>query len=260
MGVRLFNRTTRSVSLTEAGGRFALRLQPALAEINRAVDELRDEGDSISGRIRISAMERGAILLIERCLVDFQSRHPQIELEVVVDGALIDLVAHGFDAGVRLRDQVPGDMISIALEGQASFVAAASPAYLETQPAPQRPADLVDHRCIRQRLASGDIYRWDFRDDGRPVTVAPNGPLTINNHAAIVAAAIQGAGICYVPEALVTRAIAEGRLVRLLNTFTPHFAGLSLYYPPTRLPSRAFAALTAHLRAGDQAASQPASD
>ena len=258
MGVRLFNRTTRSVSLTEAGSRFALRLQPALAEINRAVDELRDEGDSIAGRIRISAMERGAILLIERCLVDFLSSHPQIELEVVVDVALVDLVAHGFDAGVRLRDQVPGDMTCIALEGQAAFVAAASPQYLETRRAPQRPADLADHRCIRQRLASGDLYRWEFREDGRSVTVAPNGPLTINNHAAIVAAAIQGAGICYVPEALVTTEINDGRLVRLLDTFTPRFAGLSLYYQPTRLPSRAFAALTGHLRAGNQAASHPA--
>ncbi|HEY0182771.1 MAG TPA: LysR family transcriptional regulator, partial [Rhodopila sp.] len=137
LGVRLLNRTTRSVALTDAGARFADRLRPALADVDLAVAELRDESREVLGRIRITTMEHGARLLVDRDIVGFTARHPRVELELVVDVALTDIVAAGFDAGVRLREQVPTDMLAIQLQQQASFVAAASPAYLDAHPAPQ---------------------------------------------------------------------------------------------------------------------------
>ncbi|XYD11825.1 LysR family transcriptional regulator (plasmid) [Methylobacterium sp. NMS12] len=163
LGVRLLNRTTRSVAPTEAGERFAARLRPALVDVDDAIAELRDLGDELAGRIRITTMEYGATLLIERGLIAFQVRHPGVEIELVVDAALVDLVAAGFDAGVRLRDQVPPDMAAIPIAPASTLAAAAAPAYLARHPAPARPADLLGHRCIRQRLASGAITGGNSR-------------------------------------------------------------------------------------------------
>lgn len=248
LGVRLLNRTTRSVALTEAGARFADRLRPALTDVDQAVAELRDESREVLGKIRITTMEHGAKLLIDRDIVGFMARYPKVEIELVVDVALTDLVAAGFDAGVRLREQVPADMIAVQLQMRTSFVAAASPAYLETHPAPRHPSELLQHRCIRQRLASGDVYRWEFEDGKRPLTIDPPGMLTLNNQNAIIAAALAGAGICYVPAGLIEKHVRRAELKCVLADFTPEFDGLCLYYPPSRIATRAFAALVEHLR------------
>jgi DNA-binding transcriptional LysR family regulator len=253
LGVRLLNRTTRSVGLTDAGARLAERLRPALSSVENAIAELRDDAQQLSGRIRITTTEYGATLLLERGLAEFQERHLLVEIELAIDAAPVDLAAGGFDAGVRFRNDVPPDMAVISISQQASLAAAAAPAYLARHQTPQRPADLLDHRCIRQRFASGRIYRWEFEDAGRPVTIDPPGTLTMDSLTAIVAAAVRGAGICYVPIHHVAAQIGSGQLVRLLGDYSPNFDGHCFYYPPSRHPTRAFSAFVDHLRNGDAA-------
>ncbi|MFL9924466.1 LysR family transcriptional regulator [Herbaspirillum lusitanum] len=248
LGTRLLNRTTRSVGLTEAGARLAERLRPALNSVENAIAELRDDADQLSGQIRITAAEYGAVLLLERGLSEFQARHLLVQVELVIDSALVDLAAGGFDAGVRFRDDVPPDMVAIPISKKSSLVAAAAPAYLANHPPPRLPADLLQHRCIRQRFANGRIYRWDFEDRGRSITIDPPGTLTSNSLATIVAAAVRGAGICYVPIHHVAAKIESGQLVRLLEEYSPTFDGHCFYYLPSRHPTRAFSAFIEHLR------------
>jgi len=248
LGVRLVNRTTRSVRLSDAGLRLADRIRPALAVIEDAVAEVRDESPILSGRIRITAMEHGAKLLLQRGLARFQLLHPEVEIELVIEAALADLVREGYDAGVRLLDDVPSDMATIPLAPQASFVVVASPDYLAAHPAPVRPEDLLEHRCIRQRFASGAVYRWEFERAGRMVTINPPGSLTSNNLGVIVAAALEGGGVGYVPLHDVRELIASGDLVRLLDGFTPTISGHCFYYPRAHQQTRAFGALVECLR------------
>ncbi len=247
LGVRLLNRTTRSVALTDAGARLAARLSPAFAIVDDALAEARDEADELGGRIRITTMEHGAQVLMGD-VVAFQRLHQGVEFELVVDVALIDLVADGFDAGVRLREQVPPDMVALPMGPPTSFIAAASPDYLALHGEPLTPSDLLAHRCIRQRLSSGAIYRWEMEADRREIVINPQGMLATNSFTAIVAAAIAGAGVCFVPEHHVRSHIEAGRLTRILKTFSPSFDGLCLYYPPYRQQTRAFAAFLEHLR------------
>jgi DNA-binding transcriptional LysR family regulator len=248
LGVRLVNRTTRSVRLSDAGLRLAERVRPALAVIEDAVAEARDESEILSGRIRITAMEHGARLLLQRGLARFQRLNPEVEIELVIEPTLTDLVKEGYDAGVRLRDDVPSDMTIIPLAPQASFVIVASPDYLAAHPAPVRPEDLLGHRCIRQRFASGAVYRWEFERAGRMVTIDPPGSLISNNLRVIIAAALEGGGVGYVPLHDVRELIASGDLVSLLDGFTPTIGGHCFYYPRARQPTRAFSAFVKGLR------------
>jgi len=250
LGARLLNCTTRSVGLTDAGARLIARLRPALISVDSAIAELRNDADQPAGRIRITTMEYGAALIIERGIAEFHERHPFIEIDLVIESALMDLAAGGFDAGVRFRDDVPPDMTLIQLSPQASLAAAAAPAYLANYQIPKRPIDLLNHRCIRQRFASGRIYRWEFEDDGRSVTIDPPGRLTSNSLTAIAAAAVRGAGICYVPIHHVAAQIETGQLVRLLEDYSPSFNGHCFFYPPSRHPTRPFSAFIDHLRNG----------
>ena len=257
LGTRLRNPTTRSVGLTEVGERLAERLGPALGTLDDALGQAREADGALSGRIRITAPEYGALLLVG-ALASFQALHPGIEVELAVEAALTDLVADGFDAGVRFRDQVPPDMVAVPIAPSSAFAVVAAPAYLAGSPAPATPAELPGHRCIRQRLASGAIFHWDFNNSGRPVRIEPRGSLTSNSLAAIVAAAVQGAGVCYVPVHHVQVHIAARRLVRLLTEFSPVLDGHCLYYAPTRYPTRAFAAFLEHVRASGLRGSSPA--
>lgn len=247
LGVRLLNRTTRSVALTDAGARLAARLSPAFAIVDDALAEARDEADELGGRIRITTMEHGAQTLMSD-VVAFQRLHQRVEFELVVDVALVDLAADGFNAGVRLREQVPPDMVALPIGPVTSFTAAAAPDYLALYGEPLTPSDLLAHRCIRQRLSSGTIYRWEMETDGREVVIDPPGTLATNSFPAIVAAAVAGAGVCFVPEHHVRSHIEAGRLIRILEAFSPSFDGLCLFYPLYRQQTRAFAALLEHLR------------
>lgn len=248
LGTRLLNRTTRSVGLTEAGEQLVRRLRPALGEIDDALGQVREADGALTGRIRITTPDYGALLLVGADMVGFADLHPGVEVELVVDTALVDLAAEGFDAGVRFRDQLPPDMVAVPVAPPSAFAVVAAPAYLARHPAPETPAELTGHRCIRQRLASGAVFRWEFVGQGRAVRVEPRGPLTSNSIGVIVAAALAGAGVGYVPAHHVREHVAAGRLVELLADQVPSIDGHCLYYPPTRHPTRAFAAFVRHVR------------
>ena len=191
-----------------------------------------------------------------RDAVSFQRLHSRVAIELVVDMALVDLVADGFDAGLRLREQMPPDMVALPIGPRTSLAAAALPDYLARRGEPLTSTDLLAHDFIRQRLASGTISLWEMEADGRQVAVDPPGTLTINSLPAIVAAAVEGAGICYVPEHHVRQHAEAGRLTRVLQAFTPSFDGLCLFYPPHRHQTRALAAFLQHVRtrAGERTA------
>ena len=249
LGVRLFNRTTRSVSLTEAGERLAAKLRPALSSIAEALQEVDDFRAAPSGTVRINASDVAIRMILRPLLARFRARYPQVHLDIVTDGRLGDIVAEGFDAGIRLAEAVPQDMIAVRLIDTVRFAAVASPAYLAARGRPTVPQDLHQHDCIRFRFESGAIYRWEFERHGMAETVHVSGPLTLTDQAMMVDAAVDGIGIAFVPDFLVTEALNEGRLERLLADWCPPFPGVCLYYPGRRHVSAGLRALIDTIRA-----------
>ena len=237
--LRLFNRTTRSVALTEAGEQLFLRVQPLLGELECAVNDVTSERNTPSGLIRLSASESSFTLLIRHVMPQFLQDNPQIHIECVADSRLVDIVADGFDAGIRLFDDVPRDMIAVRFGPDVRFAAVASPAYLRRHPAPVVPHDLKAHRCIRFRFASGTLFRWDLDHAGRSSSIDVDGPLTMDNINLMEDAALAGLGIAWVPEHQVEAHLREGRLVHLLPDWGPTYAGACLYYPANRHPPMA---------------------
>jgi DNA-binding transcriptional LysR family regulator len=237
--VRLFNRTTRSVGLTEAGEHLLRRVGPALADLQDGINEVASVGSRPSGSIRISAAEAGSRPLVLNVLPKFLEAYPDIHVEIVVDTRLVDIVADGFDAGIRVLDDVPRDMIAIRFGPDLRFAAVASPEYLSRHDRPQTPQDLAKHRCIRFRFASGALYRWELERHGRSASVDVNGPMTLGNTTLMVDAALAGIGIAWVPDYHVVDHLASGRLVHLLPEWSPSLPGLSLYYPANRHPPAA---------------------
>ena len=239
LGVRLFNRTTRSVALTEAGERLLQRAGPALADLQDAVSEAASSRDRPSGVIRISASESAGKLLVRHVLPSFLTRYPDIHVEIVVDTRMVDIVADGFDAGIRVLQDVPRDMIAVRFGVDMRFMAVASPEYLRQHPAPQAPHDLVQHRCIRFRFESGALYRWDLERRGKSASIDVDGPMTLGNVNLMIEAALNGIGVAWVPDYLAGEYVASGRLVQLLADWSPSFPGLCLYYPANRHPPAA---------------------
>lgn len=237
--VRLFNRTTRSVALTEAGEQLLRRVRPALADLDDALGEVTAARNRPSGTIRISASESSAKQLVRHVLPDFFARYPEIHVEFVVDSRLVDIVAEGLDAGIRVLEDVPRDMIAIRFGRDMRLVAVASPEYLARHPAPKAPHDLTQHRCIRFRFESGTLYRWDLTHRGKSASIDVDGPMTLGNLNLMVEAALAGIGIAWVPLDQVAEPIESGRLVQLLPEWSPTFAGLCLYYPANRHPPAA---------------------
>ncbi|MBN3725415.1 LysR family transcriptional regulator [Burkholderia sp. Ac-20379] len=236
LGVRLFNRTTRSVALTEAGEQLLRRVGPALSDLENAVDDVATAQNRPAGSVRISASESSTRLLIRHVLPDFLLRYPDIHVEFVTDTRLIDIVGEGFDAGIRVLDDVPRDMIAVRFGPEMRFIAVASPAYLARHPAPERPADLMQHRCIRFRFESGAMYRWDFQSNGKTSSLDVSGPMTLGNLNSMIEAALAGIGVAWVPESHVIEHLADGRLVALLREWSVAMPGLALYYPANRHP------------------------
>lgn len=239
LNVRLFNRTTRSVALTEAGEQLLRRVRPAIADLEDAVNEVASERNRPSGSIRISASESAARPLVRHVLPAFLAAFPDIHVEFVVDTRLVDIVADGFDAGIRVLEDVPRDMIAVRFGPDMRFAAVASPDYLAAHAPPLAPHDLRAHRCIRFRFESGALYRWDFAMRGKSAAIDVEGPLTLGNLNLMVDAALAGVGIAWVPENIVGGHIAAGRLVRVLEAWSPAFPGLCLYYPANRHPPAA---------------------
>ncbi|WP_445681493.1 LysR family transcriptional regulator [Radicibacter daui] len=243
LGVRLLNRTTRSVAATEAGAALLDRVSPLLRELDVALDLVALEQKQPAGALRISASKGAARVLLDLVVPQFLELYPAVELDIASDGRFVDIVEEGFDAGVRLLEAVPQDMIAVRFGGDMRFVALAAPSYLARHPAPEVPDDLKQHRCIRQRLPSGKRYRWEFARRGLEMAVEVSGPLTLDDNDLMLAAAADGLGIAYVPERMAEGYLMSGRLVRVLDEWCPAIPGLALYYPGHRhVPSalRAF--------------------
>ncbi len=234
MGVRLLHRTTRSVSATEAGARLVARLQPVLRDLDLALGEVDAFRKRPSGTLRINTNETAARLLLRTVVPTFLARHPEMSLDLVTEGRLVDVVAEGFDAGIRLGEAVPQDMIAVRFGGKTRFMAVASPDYLAGRAAPQTPDDLKHHACIRVRLPSGKPYRWEFAKHGQELTVDVPGALTLDHTELMTEAAAAGLGIAYVSDRSARPYIERGTLVTVLGDWCPWIPGLFLYYPGHR--------------------------
>ncbi|WP_253340992.1 LysR family transcriptional regulator [Sphingobium sp. OAS761] len=243
LGVRLFNRTTRSVSLTDAGRRFVDHIGPALSDIHGAMDIARSQQATPSGVLRINAFATAAREVLAPLLLAFLRRYPQVSIDLVTEGRLVDVVADGFDFGIRSRDLVPTDMIAIPVGPPRRNAVVASPAYLEAHGVPRTPGDLDRHACIAIRLPNGAPYRWHFEKDGRPLPVDVAGPITLDEPSLTRITMLEGLAIGYMMEADVREDIAAGRLVHLLADWMPQLAPLCLYYAGRKNPSAAFRAL-----------------
>lgn len=242
LGVRLFNRTTRSVSLTDTGRMFVEQVGPALQDIHAAIATARSQQATPSGTLRINAFAMAAREILAPLVLEFLRRYPQVHVDLVTEGRLVDIVADGFDLGVRVADLVPSDMIAVSLGRPQRYAVVGAPSYIERHGRPLVPPDLLNHRCIRARLPNGALLRWQFEKAGRSVQIDVNGPITLDEASLVRTAALDGIGLGFFMEQDVAADIAAGRLVRVLDDWTPPFAGLCLYYPGRRNPSAALKA------------------
>jgi DNA-binding transcriptional LysR family regulator len=242
LGVRLFNRTTRSVSLTDAGRMFIEQVGPALRDIHGAMEAVRSQQATPSGTLRINAFAMAAREILSPLVLEFLRRYPQVHVDLVTEGRLVDIVAEGFDLGVRGADLVPSDMIAVSLGRPQRYAVVGSPAYIAKHGKPRVPPDLLHHPCIRVRLPNGTLYRWQFEKDGQTAQIAVNGPITLDEASLARAAVLEGIGLGFFMEQNVRADIEAGRLIRVLEDWTPPFGGLCLYYPGRRNPSAALKA------------------
>lgn len=242
LGVRLFNRTTRSVSLTEAGQQFVAQVAPAVRDIHEAMDIARSQKIAPSGTLRINAFPTAAREIFSWLVLPFLRVHPQVHIDIVTEGRLVDIVEGGFDFGVRSMDFVPADMIALPLGGARRNVVVGAPSYLKARGTPRVPQDLAQHSCLRVRLPNGAIYRWPFEKDGQSVQIDVEGAVTLDEASLARTAALASMGLTLAMESDVRDDIEAGRLVRVLEDWTPTLAPLSLYYPSRRNPTAAFKA------------------
>ena len=249
LGLRLLARTTRSVAPTEAGERLLRTIAPRFEEIEAELAALSELRDKPAGTVRITAGEHAAISVLQPALQRFLPVHPDINVEIIVDYALTDIVAEGYDAGVRMGEQVAKDMIAVPIGPHLRMAVVASPGYFEQHPLPRRPEDLAAHNCINSRLPTyGGLFAWGLEKEGREVKVRGEGQLVFNSLSMRLTSALDGLGIAYLPEDQTLPHIAEGRLVRVLEDWCPAFPGYHLYYPSRRQQSPALALLVDVLR------------
>ncbi|SAL37742.1 LysR family transcriptional regulator [Caballeronia telluris] len=245
-GVRLFQRTTRSVTLTEAGTQLLERLVPALGEVEAALDVVNGFRESPRGTLRLNVPAVAARLFLSPIVEAFLRAHPDIRLELTVDDTFVDVLAAGCDAGVRYEERLEQDMIAVPIGPRRQrFATAASPAYLAGRARLRHPRDLLGHACIRQRFASGAMPPWEYERKGKTVRVDPSGPLVVTTIAAdmAVSAAVAGLGVIFLFEEWLAPAFESGALEPLLEDWWCSFSGPFLYYPSRRYmpaPLRAF--------------------
>lgn len=248
LGVRLLNRTTRSVTLTDAGQRLMEQARPALETLAAAFDEARGRRDRPAGRLRINGSKSACLLLLAPALRGYLDRFPEVELEIATDDRMVDIVAEGFDAGVRTLDTVPRDMIAVPLVPPFRFAVAATPGYFAAHGRPRVPLDLLAHACLRFRFPSGAIFRWDFEKAGEAVVVDIGGPFVTNDRALLIAAALDGAGLVCLPETTLRQHIVSGALEVVLEDWCPPQPPPALYYPGHRHVPAALQALIRAVR------------
>ncbi|MDR5011313.1 MULTISPECIES: LysR family transcriptional regulator [Agrobacterium] len=234
LGVRLFNRTTRSVSLTDAGRLFVQQVAPSLQDLHAALETVRSQRETPSGTIRINAAPFAARAIISPLVLEFLRRYPEMNVDLVTEGKMVDIVNDGFDLGVRVAGLVPSDMIAVSLGRPQRHAVVGSPDYFAQHPKPVVPPDLLNHRCIRVRLPDGSLFRWRFEKDDEPVQIDVRGPITLDEAGLVRTSVLEGTGLGYTMEEEVLSEIKAGRLVRVLEDWTPPYPGLCLYYPGRR--------------------------
>ena len=234
LGVRLFNRTTRSVAPTEAGEAFIAGIAPALGDIRNAMVAATSRRAQPMGTLRLNTSAGAARQILTPVILEYLRRYPEMKVDIVTEGRLVDIVVDGFDGGIRLAETVPQDMIAVPFGPEQRLVVVGAPSYLAGREPPRLPQDLLAHRCIRARLASGSIWRWEFERHGEAIAIDVDGPLTLDEPTLMLEAARAGVGLACVSEWSVAADLAAGRLVRLLDDWTRPFAGLCLYYPGRR--------------------------
>ena len=232
LGVRLLHRSTRSVSLTEAGEAYIARVGPALGQVLQAGEELNVLQGRPAGTLRLNAARVSIAMVLQQMLAGFFREHPQVQIELTHDEGFIDIVERGFDAGIRMGESVQQDMVAVPLGGPVTMAVVGSPAYFKRFPAPRHPNDLARHNCVRFRGAgTGTVYKWEFEVDGRPVEYEVRGSLTTSDTLFGVEAALEGVGLAYTFEQLADPHVRAKRLRRVLTEFSPTFPGFYLYYP-----------------------------
>lgn len=250
LGLTLFNRTTRSVRLTEIGARYLARVRPAIADLTAASVELGQEAEHPSGLLRLNVPRAAYTIVLQPILRRFLARYPQVRIEIRIESQLVDVIGQGFDAGIRFGDLVEKDMIALKIGPPIVAHVIASPDYLARRGTPLHPQDLLEHDCICFRhVTTGQIERWLFEKDGEAIPLAVSGRLTINDSSALVQAALDSNGIAYMINGYIEPLIAQGRLVRLLADWSPPLPGLALYYPDRRRVPAKLRALIDFLRA-----------
>jgi len=248
LGVRLLARTTRSVAPTEAGEHLLRVVAPRFEEIDSELGLLSEFRDKPAGKLRLTAGEHAAITILQPVLATLLPDNPDLSIEVI-DYGLTDIVAEGYDAGVRLGQQVAKDMIAMRIGPDMRMAVVGSPAYFARHPQPVIPRDLMQHNCINIRMPTyGGIFPWEFEKNGEELKVRVEGQLVFNNIAMRLGAALQGLGLAYMAEDLVQAHVAEGRLIRVLEDWCEPFSGYHLYYPSRRQSSPAFTLLRDALR------------
>lgn len=247
LGQRLLNRTTRSVAPSTAGQVLAERLLPVLDDLDGVLDAAFAAAGEVSGPLRLDVV-RVALPYLARLVPGFLARYPRVRLEVASNDALVDIVALGFDAGIRLAERLQGDMIAVPFGGDLRMICVAAPTYLARSPAPLHPRDLADHACmVTLTPSTGTPYRWEFEKDGEALRIAVDGPLVSRDTEVRVAATVAGVGVGFFFEDEVRDLVAAGRLVQVLADWTPAFPGAYLYFPSRRNPAPPLRAFVDHV-------------
>lgn len=249
LGIRLLNRTTRSVSPTQAGERLLRNVGQKFDEMDLELSALGELREKPAGTIRITATEYAAEAILMPALAKIFPTYPDIKVEVVIDYGLANIVAQRYDAGIRPGELVAKDMIAVRVGPDLRMAVVGAPSYFASRKKPRAPQDLTTHNCLNLRLPThGDLYAWEFERNRRALNVRVDGQLVFNGAGPLLSAALQGFGLAYLPESQMKPYIAEGRLVRVLADWCPPFSGYHLYYPSRRQTSPAFAVLVDALR------------
>jgi DNA-binding transcriptional LysR family regulator len=248
VGIRLLNRTTRSVSLTDAGARLLAQLSPAFGEIGSALDALNQFRDTPFGKVRINAPNSVAPFVFGPVMGELVARNPNLQLEIVATDRLVDIVHEGFDAGIRLGESLREGMTAVRIKPRLRLTVVGSPAYFERRSIPLMPAELKDHLCIRNLYPSGAAYPWEFSRAGKIIEFMPEGPLALDDHELMVAAALSGAALAYVWEQRARPYLNTGELVECLAPWCVPEDWLYLYYPARKYLSAGLRAVIEALR------------
>ena len=250
LGVRLLHRTTRSVSLTDAGQRLLEQLRPAIDQIAGALDDLSNREQRPSGNLRIHTIHLAAAAVITPIWRRFLSMYPDVRMELGVEEARIDIVKRGFDAGIGPRDRAAADMIAVRVMGPTKMAVVGAPEYFAKHSPPRTPKDLLRHSCVQYRRATdGSLFKWAFECNGKSQQISVDGRITVNDPDLAVRAAVDGLGIAYTLEGLAEPFLRSGQLVQVLENWSPAFEGLFLFYPGHRQVPTALRALIDMIRA-----------